>query len=145
MAVDNKVPYGDPGVANFEKESWGNRQNWQYGDTPALTSKTVSFTASGSDLEISFLDVLAVDGGAAAQNGAGAADRANYIAATTITIADGETKSVPVYVQGHFEMEALGWDATYTTDAQKEAAFQGSISPTIFVSKSKHDSDAIYP
>lgn len=144
MAVDNKVPYGDPGVANFEKESWGNRQNWQYGDTPALTTKTVSFTASGADLTITFLDVLAVDGGAAAQAGATAADRANYIAATTITIPDGETKSVPVYVQGHFEMAALGWDASYDTDAKKEAAFQGSVSPTIFVSKGNFDSDAIH-
>jgi len=145
MAVDNKVPYGEPGIANFEKESWGNKQNWQYGDTPALTTKTISVTASGADVVIGFLDVLAVDGGAADQAGVAAADRANYIAATAITVVDGTTKDVPVYVQGHFEMNALTWDASYDTDAKKEAAFQGSVSPTIFVSKGNFDSDAIYP
>jgi len=145
MAVDKKVPYSEPGIAGFEKESWGNKQNWQFGDTPALTSMTLAVTASGADVVIGFLDVIAVDGGAAAQAGATAADRANYIAATTITVVDGTTKEVPVYVQGHFEMEALNWDDSYTTDAMKKAAFQGSVSPTIFVSKGNFDSDAIYP
>ena len=41
-------------------------------------------------------------------------------------------------------MDALVWDATYDTDAKKAAAFEGSVSPTIFVSKPKHNSDAIY-
>ncbi|ARB05713.1 peptidase S49 [Synechococcus virus S-ESS1] len=145
MAVDNKVPYGSPGEAGFEKESWGNRQNWQFGDTPALTTKYITVTATGADRVIAFLDVLNTTGGAAAQDGATPALKANYIAAAGVTIPDGSTASVPVYVQGHFDMDALGWAATYDTDAKKEAAFQGSISPTIFVSKSKHNSDAIYP
>lgn len=145
MAVDNKVPYSEPGIAGFEKESWGNKQNWQYGDTPALTTLSVSVTSGVGGLTIGFLDVLAVDGGAALQTGATAADRANYIAAAAITIPASTTVEVPVYVQGHFEMDALTWDASYTTDAQKKAAFQGSLSPTIFVSKGKFNSDAIYP
>lgn len=144
MAVDNKVPYSEPGIAGFAKESWGNKQNWQYSDTPALTTITIPVTASGAAVEIDFLDVLNTTGGAAAQNGGTAALKANYIAATKITIADGDTKEVPVFVQGHFEMEALNWAATYDTDAKKKAAFQGSLSPTIFISKSAHDSDAIY-
>lgn len=145
MAVDNKVPYGEPGVANFAKESWGNKQNWQYSDTPALTTINIAVSASGADVEIDFLDVLNTTGGPAAQAGATAALKANYIAATTITVPDGETKQVPVYVQGHFEMAALNWAASYDTDAKKAAAFQGSVSPTIYISKSAHDSDAIYP
>lgn len=144
MSVDNKVPYGEPGVASFDKESWGNQPEWLYGDTPPLAQTNIDVTASGADVEISFLDVLAADGSAAAQDGSSAADRANYIAATTITVPDGTTKSVPVYRAGHFSMDALGWAATYDTDAKKRAAFEGSVSPTIFVSKAKHDSDAIY-
>lgn len=144
MAVDNKVPYVNPGVAGFESETWGNKQAWQYGDTPALTTQTVQFTASGADLEISFLDVLNGAGAQADYNATPDAGTADYIAAMSITIPDGETKSVSVYVAGHFEMEALGWDASYDTDAKKAAAFQGSVSPTIFVSKSDFDSDAIY-
>lgn len=145
MAVDKKVPYSEPGAAGFEKESWGNKQNWQYGDTPALTSTTLTVTAAVTDVVVGFLDVIAEDGRAAAQNGVAATDRANYIASAAITIPVGETKEVPVYVQGHFEMAALTWDATYTTDAQKKVAFQGSVSPTILVSKGNFDSDAIYP
>ena len=145
MAVDSKVPYGEPGIAGFDKESWGNKQNWQYGDTPALTTKTLSFAASGADIDIVFLGVIAEDGDPAVYNAVPSAATANYIAATTITITDGDTKSVPVYVMGHFEQEALTWDASYDTDAKKQAAFVGSVSPTIFVSKGNFDSDAIYP
>ena len=145
MAVDNKVPYSEPGIAGFEKESWGNKQNWQYGDTPALTTMTITVAASGADVVIGFLDVLATDGDAAVYNATAGAATANYIAATPITVLDGTSAEVPVYVQGHFEMAALTWDASYDTDAKKKAAFQSSLSPTIFVSKSKFDSDAIYP
>lgn len=144
MAVDNDIPVGSPGAANFESETWGNLPEHIYSDTPPVAEQVVSFTASGAALEITFLDVLALDGGAAAQNGAGAADRANYIAAASITIADGETKQVPVYVAGHFNMQALNWAASYDTDAKKAAAFQGSVSPTILISKNKHESGAIY-
>jgi len=144
MAVDNKIPYGEPGLAGFEKESWGNRQAWLYGDTPALTTKTVTFAASGADIVIPFLGVIAADGDPAVYNATPSAATANYVAATAITITDGDTKTVPVYVMGHFEQEALTWDASYDTDAKKQAAFQGSPNPTIFVSKGKFDSDAIY-
>ena len=145
MAVDNKVPYSEPGIAGFAKESWGNKQNWQFGDTPALTTQVVQFTASGDDLEIGFLDVLNGAGALADYNATPDAGTADYIAAMPITIADGDTASVSVYVMGHFEMDALTWDSTYDTDAKKAAAFQGSVSPTIFVSKGKFNSDAIYP
>lgn len=144
MAVDETLPIGTPGIANFESRTYGNEQSHLYSDTPPLVQITMNFTASGADLEINFLDVLALDGSAAVQTGAAAADRANMIAATSITIPDGETKPVPVYVAGHFTMDALNWDASYDTDAKKKAAFKGSQNPTIFVSKAKHNSDAIY-
>lgn len=144
MAVDNKVPYGTPGIAGFESETWGNKQNWQYSDTPALVTTTITVTASGADVVIDFLDVLATDGDAAVYNATPGAATANYIAATTITVPDGSSKEVPVYTMGHFEMAALNWDASYDTDAKKKAAFQGSVSPSIFVSKSAYDSGAIY-
>lgn len=144
MAVDNDIPVGSPGLANFESATWGNIPEHLFSDTPAVAEQVVTFTASGADLTISFLDVIAADGTAAVQTEVAAADRANYIAAATITILDGETKSVPVYVAGHFNAQALTWDATYDTDAKKAAAFQGSLSPMLLVSKSKHVSGAIY-
>lgn len=145
MAVDETLPKGTPGLANFESRTYGNEQSHIYSDTPPVATITMDFTASGADLEISWLDVLALDGDAAVYNATPSAATANVIAATSITIADGETKSVPVYVTGHFTMDALGWDASYDTDAKKKAAFQGSQNPTILVSKAKFNSDAVYP
>lgn len=145
MAVDENLPIGTPGIANFESRTYGNEQQHLYSDTPPVVQTTIEVTASGADVEITFLDVLAAGGAAAVQTEAAAADRANFIAATTITVPDGETKTVPVYAAGHFTMDALGWDASYDTDAKKKAAFQGSLSPTIFVSKGKWNSDAVYP
>ena len=144
MSVDENIPRGVPGIADYETRTYGNLQEILYSDTPPMAQITVEMTASGADLEIGYLSVLATDGTPAVQTETGAADRANYIAATAITIPDGATKSVPVYVAGHFIMDALVWDASYDTDAKKKVAFQGSVSPTIFVSKAKHNSDAIY-
>lgn len=145
MAVDNDIPVGSPGLANFESETWGNIPEHLYSDTPPVAEVVVDFTASGADIEITFLDVLALDGDAAVYNATPSAATGNLIAAATITIADGETKSVPCYVAGHFNMQALNWDSSYDTDAKKKAAFVGSQNPTLLVSKSKHTSGAIYP
>lgn len=144
MAVDNKVPEGTPGVASFASETWGNRPNYQFGDTPAIKTRTIPVTASGADVEIVFLDVLNGSGALADWNATRDAGSADFIAATTITIADGDTKDVPVYDMGHFDMDALRWDSSYDTDAKKKDAFLGSDAPGLFVSKGKHDSDDIY-
>jgi hypothetical protein len=144
MAVDENIPRGVPGVADYQTRTYGNLQELLYSDTPPLAQVTIDVTATGADLTIGLYSVIATDGTPAVQTEAAAADRANYIAATEITILDGETKSVPVYTAGHFTMDALVWDASYDTDAKKKAAFQGSVSPTILVSKAKHNSDAIY-
>ena len=145
MAVDNKVPLGNPGIAEFSSETWGNTNPMLYSDTPALVEKPITVAASGADVEIALGQVLAADGSAAAQDGATAADKACYIAACSIVVADGDSALVPVYHAGHFDMDALTWDATYDTDAKKEAAFSDAgVNPTIFISKRKHTSDDLY-
>ena len=83
MAVDNDIPVGSPGLAGFESETWGNVPEHLYSDTPAIAEQVVEFTASGADLEITFLDVLATDGDAAVYNATPSAATANYIAAAT--------------------------------------------------------------
>jgi len=145
MAVDTNIPLGKPGVASFASETFGGPGELRYGEG-VLTTTTISLTASGAAVSLGLGSVIDGNGGGilANQAGATAADRANYVLAEPIEIADGETMVVPVYREGHFNMDALTWAASYTTDAQKAPAFEGSVSPTIFVSKPKHNADAIY-
>lgn len=145
MAVDTKIPLGSPGVASFGSETFGGPDELRFGEG-ALTTTEISLTAAGVAVSLGLGAVIDGNGGGilANQAGAAAADRANYVLAEPIEIAVGDTMVVPVYREGHFNMAALTWAASYTTDAQKAVAFEGSLSPTIFVSKPKHNADAIY-
>ena len=143
MAVDTTLPNGEPGVASFGSETFGNIGDVRFGDTP-VTSTNITITAPAGGLDLPLYAVIAKDGTLANQAGGTAAERANYVLAEPISMAAGDTMTVPVYRTGHFNMDALTWDASYTTDDQKATAFEGSVSPGIFVSKPKHNSDAIY-
>lgn len=144
MAVDSKVPLGNPGVASFASETWGNENEFLISPTPEVAWTYISVAASGDDVTITLFDVLAADGSAAAQDGMTEAAQANFIAAMSVVVPDGETKDVPVFTAGHFDQDALNWPASYDTDAKKRAAFQGSLSPTILIGKRNHTSDDIY-
>lgn len=144
MAVDTNIPIGDPGVADFKEEKFGGPAEWRFGDMP-LQTINVSITASGANRTLAFLSVLNGEGNGilADWNVTRDAGSADYILATSVTILDGETAIVPVYVQGHFNMDALVWDASYDTDAKKAAAFVGGDYPMLLVSKPDHNADAI--
>lgn len=144
MAVDTKVPMGKPGVAEFKSETFGNMDEPRFGEgVPHTTNITV--TASGADISFDLYSVLNAAGNALADYAATRdAGCANYITAQPVSILDGETATFAVYREGHWSMDALVWDeATYDTDAKKAAAFEGSVSPTIYVSKRKYNSDQI--
>lgn len=144
MAVDTKIPLGKPGVAEFKSESFGGPADIRFGEG-VLTTTTLTVTASGSDIDLALGSVLNLAGDALADyNGTRDAGCANYILAQPIFIADGDTMTFAVYREGHFNMDQLVWDSSYDTDAKKAAAFEGSVSPTIFVSKPDHNEDAIY-
>lgn len=143
MAVDTKIPLGKPGVASFESHTYGNIGDVRYGDTE-LTTTNLTITASGADIDLGLYSVINVAGVLADYNDPRDAGCASYVLAEPVFIADGDTMVVPVIRSGHLNMNALVWDTSYDTDAKKAAAFEGSVSPTIFVSKPKHDSDAIY-
>lgn len=143
MAVDTKVPHGKPGVAEFKSETYGNSGEPRFGDGDAQTTN-ITITASGADIELGLYSVINLAGTALADYAATRdAGCANYILAEPILIEDGDSMTVPVYRTGHWNMDALVWDASYDTDAKKAAAFEGSVSPTIFVSKAPYNSDQI--
>lgn len=143
MAVDNTIPQGAPGIASFGSETWGNSKEPKFGDG-VLTTTHMNITASGA-LTLALYTVIAEDGTIATLSGDPAASDAFGVLAAPISMVDGQTMSIPVYRAGHFEQDALIWHSSFDTDAKKQAAFEGSKSPTIFVSKGKFSDGAIYP
>lgn len=65
------------------------------------------------------------------------------ILASPIVMTNGQSMSVPIYVDGHWNMDALNWDATYVTDEQKQNAFEGSVNPGILISKPKYNDGGV--
>ena len=143
MAVESTIGPGKPGVASFASETFGGPAEPRFGDGEASVTQ-ISITASGADIDLPLYSVINGGGTLADWNATPDAGTADYILAEPIFIADGDTMTVPVYRSGHWNMDALNWDASYDTDAKKATAFEGSVSPTIFVSKPAHNADAIY-
>jgi hypothetical protein len=75
-------------------------------------------------------------------NDAGGVKAAGILTAPVITGA-GQTTTVDIYRDGHWNMDSLVWDASFDSEAKKKTAFQGGVSPSILVSKKKYNSDAI--
>lgn len=143
MAADTTLTIGKPGVAEFKSETFGNFADLRFGDAP-VTMTNITITASGADIELPLYAVINLAGTALADYAAVRdAGCANYVLAEPILIADGESMTVPVIRTGHLNSDALTWDATYDTDAKKAAAFEGSVSPTIFIGKPTYNSDQI--
>ncbi len=144
MAAETTLTNGKPGVAEFKSETFGNFADLRFGDAP-VTMTNITITASGANIELPLYAVINLAGTALADYKAPRdADCANYVLAEPILIADGESMTVPVIRTGHLNIEALTWDeSAYDTDAKKLAAFEGSVSPTIFLGKPAYNSDQI--
>lgn len=140
--TDQTVPLGAPGIAKFESESWGGPIDIRFGEG-VLTTTELTITAGVGGLTLPYGAVIAEDGTLALSGGAAGTEPFAVLAAP-IVMAAAQVMTVPVYREGHLSMDALTWDASFDTDAKKKVAFEGSKSPTIFVSKPKHNPDAIY-
>lgn len=66
------------------------------------------------------------------------------ILAAPVRTTGAATMVLPVYREGHWDMDALVWDESFATDEMKRRAFEGGRSPNIFISKGKFNDDAIY-
>lgn len=148
MAHDRKIPYNAPGIAGFATESIGSNDDPRFGDTDSPTTTTVAVPQNftGALYEVVALGpngvekaVYSADYGAEGSTG----KRPYGILTAPVVTGAGQTTTLDVYRSGHWNMAALVWPASFDTDAKKKAAFEGSLSPTIFVSKKKFNSDAI--
>ena len=143
MAQDHKIPRAEPGVAGFSSFSVGNNEEPAYGEGVTNTIDVQIVTTAAIDFKL--YDVLNYNPTTKALTKAvvaSGASNANCIAAQPIRAASGADFRAAVYVDGHWSMDALGWDATFTTDQLKQFAFTPSRSE-ILVSKRKFKDDAI--
>jgi len=144
MTVDTTIPFGAPGIASYASETFGNKQEPRFGDGEVtVTNLTITPNATR---DLALYSVLNLAGTALADwNASRDAGCANYILAAPVSLVNGVEITVPVYRSGHWDMGALVWDSTYDTEAKKKAAFEGSLSPTIFIGKKEQSSNTIYP
>lgn len=138
--VDKTLDHGNPGIADFETQTYGGPLEPRFGEGVATTTH-MSITGPTGGAELGLYSVIAEDGSLAVH--AAGVSNAYGILAAPVTIAQGQTMSVPVYREGTWEIDALAWDASFDTDAKKIAAFEGGASPTIFVQRALHKPGAI--
>lgn len=141
--ADNKIPLNQPGIAGFATESWASAEEPRYGEGVAQTThETVTSTGAAT---LPLYSVVAVD------PATGEIKMAEYttesdayaILAAPAVFTAGQSMSLPFYREGHWSMDGLVWDASFDTDEKKAKAFEGSRSPTLYVSKKLFNNDAI--
>lgn len=138
MALDTVIPHTDPGIASFATESFGGPGEPRFGDGNSTTTPV----NVGASVDLPIYTVVSYDGTTIAIAGQVAGDAYGILTAPVLTGA-GQSTTLDVFRSGHFDLDELNWDASFTTDAQKIVAFEGSKSPTIFISKKQHANDAI--
>lgn len=132
--ADVKIPQVEPGIAGFQTESYSGPGEPRFGDGEA---KTTIMTFTGP-LTLALYSVVADDGTLATQG-----TPAMGLTTAPISLLAGQTTTAAVYRTGDWDMDEVVFDASFTTDAQKAAAFEGGNSPTLFMQKKQFNSDAI--
>lgn len=143
--VDNTIPRNEPGMAFFESASYGSPEEPRFGEGIAHTiDAEVTGTAAVTFPLYSVLNYNPTTKALTKAVVSAGASNANCIAAAPITLANGVTSRFPLYVDGHWSMDALDWDASFTTEQLKQFAFMGTGGRSeIKVSKKKFTNDAI--
>lgn len=130
-------PYADPGIAAFEELDTYVQNNLLAGNDPVLKpaysypldNSTTFDQFSVVGLDASGNIALAITGSVDPNDDIqpiGVLAHASSLGATG-------TGTGPVWYSGCFDQDALVWDASYSTDALKQAAFRGSPTPTTII------------
>ncbi len=135
--ADTKIPQINPGIAEVRTESFSGPMEPRFGDGEVTTTSVTTAVATG-DVDIPIYSVVNKDC-TLAENGT----PAYGITAAPLSLASGQKTTMPVYRTGHWSMDALNWHTSFTTDLQKQTAFEDGKSPTMFVSKKDVNADAI--
>jgi hypothetical protein len=142
--ADTILTQGNPGIASFGSDSVISSDEPRFGD--GILETTICDVTATADMDLPIYSVVSLDGttmALATMSGDPAASDAYGILTAPLVLADGASTQIAVYRTGKFNMNALNWDDSFSTDALKKAAFEGSLSPTIFIEKPLFDSDNI--
>ena len=121
------IPFGNPGQAGSETDSFA-QYEVLLSDTPAFYTEDLIVAASQ---DLALYEVVGFDGsGNIVPADNGSAVDAIGITAGAIVTGVGENPTLQVIRGGHFNGDALVWDAAYDDDAKKIAAFRGAPAPT---------------
>lgn len=129
------IPFGNPGQAGSSTEAF-TQHDLLLSDTPTLFTEDLTLAASQ---DIALYEVVGFDGdGNVVPSVIGNVDPGDDIlaigiSAGAITSGVGETPTIQIIRGGHFNGDALVWDASYDDDAKMIAAFRGAPSPTQIV------------
>lgn len=127
------IPFGNPGQAGSSTEAF-TQHDLLLSDVPNLFTEDMVLAASQ---DIALYEVVGLDGSGnivpAVEAGAPSPVSAIGISAGAITSGAGENPTIQIIRGGHFNGDALVWDASYDTDAKMIAAFRGAPSPTQIV------------
>lgn len=136
--ADTTVTHGAPGIAEFNSQSYGNVKELRLQDTPPFAYRAVTITA-GANLDLPIYSVVSLTG-LALQSPADAVG----VLMHPLVLANGQSATVHVLVQGHLDYEALNWDASFDTPAKKIAAFNGRPTPlAIILGTNPYTSDGV--
>lgn len=128
------IPIGNPGLAAGVDTEAFTQFDALLSDVPAVFA--VDYTLAASQ-DIALYEAVGFDGSGeivpAVEAGGVGPIQAIGISAMAITSGVGENPSISVIRGGHWNIDALVWDASYDTDAKKLAAFNGAPTPTQIV------------
>jgi hypothetical protein len=129
-------PYADPGIASFEVLDTYTQNFLLAGNHPEL-APAYSYPVKAAVVLPQF-SVVGLDASgflvAAVEASEVTPVQAIGVLAHAVTggLADGDVNG-QVWYSGCFNMDALVWDASYNTDAEKAAAFAGAPTPTTII------------
>lgn len=124
-------PYADPGAAKFQILDTYLMNFLIAGSKPEL-EPAFSFPMAQNSSFAQFT-VVGLDGTGKLTKATTTGVQAIGVIAHAVALGATGTANGQVFYSGCFNQDALVWDASFTTDAQKQAAFRGAPTPTTII------------
>jgi len=123
------IPIGNPGVAGDSFENF-RQDDFLLSDEPGFFTQDMVLAVSQ---DIALYEVVGVNGSGQIIPAVSGTTEAIGVAAGAITSDGASNPTIQVIRGGHLNGDKLVWDATYNTDALKQAAFETAPAPTQIV------------
>lgn len=127
--MTKQIPHGDPGVASFDSDAYS-QVTLVMSDTPAMVTQPKAVASATATATLPIYSVVGFNGSGEIVPAVHGTTQAVGITASAIT--EGTAKA-QIIRQGHLNINAMDWPASYDTEAKKLAAFEGADTPTNIV------------